>query len=106
MLNGKATIVLLTVGLVKRTFINEYFPEPKSSGGRLKVELYLSNYATKAKKKKKKKSAAGVDTSKFAKKIDLEKWKSNVDKLDIDKLKNVLNNLSNLKSKVDKLDVD
>ena len=32
--------------------------------------------------------------------------KSNVDKLDIDKLKNVPTNLSNLKSKVDKLDVD
>ena len=32
--------------------------------------------------------------------------KSNVDKLDIDKLKNVLTNLSNLTSKVDKLDVD
>ena len=27
--------------------MSEYFPETKSSGGRLKVELYLSNYATK-----------------------------------------------------------
>ena len=32
--------------------------------------------------------------------------KSDVDKLDIDKLKNVPTNLSNLKSKADKLDVD
>ena len=32
--------------------------------------------------------------------------KSNVDKLDIDKLKNVTTNLSDLKSRVDKLDVD
>ena len=32
--------------------------------------------------------------------------KSDVDKLDIDKLKNVPTNLSNLKSKTDKLDVD
>ena len=32
--------------------------------------------------------------------------KSNVDKLDIDKLKNFPTNLSSLKSKVDKLDVD
>ena len=32
--------------------------------------------------------------------------KSNVDRLDIDKLKNVLSGLSNLKSKVGKLDVD
>ena len=28
--------------------MKEYIPEPKSSGGRVKVELYLSNYATKA----------------------------------------------------------
>ena len=37
---------------------------------------------------------------------DLASLKSIVDKLDIDKLKNVPSNLSNLKSKVDKLDVD
>ena len=28
--------------------ISEYFPEPKTLGGKVKVELYLSNYATKA----------------------------------------------------------
>ena len=28
--------------------LSEYFPEQKTSGGRVKVELYLSNYATKA----------------------------------------------------------
>ena len=28
--------------------MTEYFPEPKSSGRRVKVELDLSNYATKA----------------------------------------------------------
>ena len=49
------------------------------------------------------KNAAGVDTSKFAKKVHLASWKSNVDKLDVDKL-NVLSGLSNLKSKVDKLE--
>ena len=52
------------------------------------------------------KNVTGVDTSKFAKKVDLTSLKSNVDKLDVDKLKNVPSNLSNLKSKVDKLDVD
>ena len=46
------------------------------------------------------------DTSKFAKKVDLANLKSNVDKLDIDKLKNVSTNLSNLRSKVNKLDID
>ena len=28
--------------------MSEYFSEPKSSGGRVKVELDLSNYVTKA----------------------------------------------------------
>ena len=28
--------------------MSKYFPEPKFSGGRVKVELDLSNYATKA----------------------------------------------------------
>ena len=68
----------------------------------MKVELDLSNYATKTYLK----NAAGVDTSKFAKKVDLASLKSNLHKSDIDKFNNVLSNLSNLKSKVDKLDVD
>ena len=62
--------------------MSEYFLKPKYLEGNVKVELDLFNYATKT---------------------DL---KSDVDKLDIDKLKNVLTNLSNLKSKVDKLDAD
>ena len=82
--------------------MSEYFPELTFSGGRVKLELDLSNYATKTDLK----NAAGVDTSSFAKKIDLANLKSDVDKLDIDELKNVPTNLSNLKSKVDKLDVD
>ena len=69
----------------------------------MKIELDLSNYVTKAYLK----NTTGVDTSKFAKKVGyLANLKSNVDELDIDKLKNVPNGLSNLKSKVHKLDVD
>ena len=82
--------------------MSEYFPEPESSGGIVKIELGLSNYATKADLK----NARGVDASKFAKKVDLANLKFDVDKLDIDKLKNVPTNLSNLKSKVDKFDAD
>ena len=52
------------------------------------------------------KNAIGIDTSSFAKKINLPSLKSDADKLDIDRLKNVPVNLSNLKNKVDKLDVD
>ena len=70
--------------------MSEYFPEPKSFGRRMKVKLDLSNYATKADLQ----NAAGINTSKFAEKVD------------VNKLKNVPSNLNNLKSKEDKLDVD
>ena len=60
----------------------------------------MSNYVAKSDLK----SAAGVDTSDFAKKTDLASLKSDVDKLDIDKLKNVPSNLSKLKSREDKLE--
>ena len=39
-------------------------------------------------------------------KTDLANLKSDVDKLDIDELKNTPSNLNNLKSKIDKLDID
>ena len=68
----------------------------------MKIELDLSNYATKTDLK----NATEVDTSSFAKNIDLANLKSDVDKLDIDELKHVSSGLSSLKSKADKLDVD
>ena len=53
------------------------------------------------------KNATGIDAVSFAKKVNLPSLKSNVDKLDFDKLKSVPSNFSNLKkSKVDKIDVD
>ena len=82
--------------------MSEYIPESKSLEGRLKVELDLSNYGTKADSKKE----TDFDISKFAKKIELGNLKSDTDKLDIDKLKNVLVNWSNLNSKADKFDID
>ena len=60
--------------------MSEYFPEPKSPRGRVKVELDLSNYATKADFK----NAALVDTSKNAKKVELASLIFNVNRLDID----------------------
>ena len=44
--------------------INECFPKSKSLGANVKVELDLSNYATKADFK----NVTGVDRSDFAKK--------------------------------------
>ena len=81
--------------------MSEYFPKPISLGANVTVELDLSNYAIKSDLN----SATGVDTSDFAKKTDFANLESDVDKLDIDKLKNVPNDLSNFQSKVDKLDI-
>ena len=99
MLDGKDTTICLLAGQIKKDIVEmgEYFPEPKSLGGRVKVELDLGNYAKKTFLK---------GTQKLPKKVNLAHLKSNVDKLDIDKLKNVPSNLSHLKSKADKLDVD
>ena len=57
--------------------MSRYFPEPKSVGTNIKVQLDLSNYATDVK------NATGVDISSFAKKTDFLTWKSDGYKLDI-----------------------
>ena len=62
----------------------------------MKVELDLSNYVIKADLK----NAAGVDTSKFAKKVNLVSLKSEIDKLDIDKLETAPVDLSKLRDVV------
>ena len=71
--------------------MSEYFPKPKSLGKNVKVELNLSDYATKINFK----NVIDLYKLEFTKKTDL-----------VDKLKNVPTNLSSLKCKVDKLDVD
>ena len=60
--------------------MKEYFPKPISLGENLKVELDLSNYATKTDLK----NATGVHISDFAKKTNLADLKSDVLKLNID----------------------
>ena len=61
--------------------MSEYFSESKSLGVKVKVELYLSNYATKTNLK----NLTGTDASSFAKKVDFASLKSDVKKIDIDK---------------------
>ena len=63
--------------------MSEYIQKPKSLGAIVRVELDLSNYATKTDLK----NATGVGTSSFAKTVDLASLKSDVDKLDINRLK-------------------
>ena len=63
--------------------MSQYFPKPfRSFGGNVNVKVDLSNYATKTDLK----NAAHVDTSSFALETNLARLKTQVDKLDIDKL--------------------
>ena len=59
------------------------YPLYKSSSQNIKVELDLTNYATKTDLK----NITHVDTSSYALKTNLAALKSEVDKIDIDKLK-------------------
>ena len=83
--------------------MSKYFPKPYEPFGRdINVKVDLSNYATKADIK----NVSNVDTSSFALKTNLANLKTEVDKLDIDKLKSLPKKLLNLETKVDKLDID
>ena len=66
--------------------MGEYFPKPlRSHSENIKVRVDLSNYATKADIK----NITHVDTSGFALKTNLANLKTEVDKLDTDKLKTI-----------------
>ena len=63
--------------------MSQYFPKPFTNfGGNINVKVDLSNYATKTDLK----NVTHVDTSSFALKTNLASLKTEVDKLDIDKL--------------------
>ena len=87
MLNGKDMTIHLIVGLMKKTLykMSKYFPPLRSFGGNINVKLNLSNYATKTDLQ----NITHVNTSSFALKTNLANWKTEVDKLDTDKLKTV-----------------
>ena len=92
-------IILLIAGLIKKTLykISQYFPKPyEPFGGDINVKVDLSNYATKAGIK----NITHVDTSSFALKTNLANLKTEVDKLDIDKLLPAPTDLSKLSNLV------
>ena len=73
--------------------MSQYFPKPFRSFGRnINVKVDLSNYPTKTDLK----NVTHVDTSSFAIKTNLASLKTEVDKLDIDKLIPVPVDLSKL----------
>ena len=76
--------------------MSEYFPKPQSHEENIKVKVDLSNYATKEDIK----NITHVDTSGFALKTNLSSLKTEVDKLDIDKLVPVPPDLSTLSNVV------
>ena len=78
--------------------MSQYFPKPFNShfGDSIKVEIDLYNYATKTDIK----NISHVDTSSFALKTNLSSLKTEVDKLGIDKLVPIPNDLSKLSNAV------
>ena len=76
--------------------MSTYYPSYKSSSQNIKVELDLSNYATK----KDINYITHVDVSGFASKTNLAVLKTEVDKIDVDKLKTVPVDLAKLSNVV------
>ena len=72
--------------------MSTYYPSYKSSSNNIKVKLNLTNYATKANLK----NITHTDVSSFASKTNLSALKTEVDKIDIDKLKTVPDDLVKL----------
>ena len=77
--------------------MSTYYPPNKSSSNNIKVELDLSNYATKNDLK----NITHVDVSSFASKTNLAALKTEVDKIDVDKLKAIPTDLAKLTNAVE-----
>ena len=77
-----------------------YYPPYKNSSNNVKVELDLTNYATKTDLK----NITHVDVSSYASKTNLAALKAKVDKIDLDELKTTPTDLAKL-SNVAKNDV-
>ena len=74
-----------------------YYPPYKNSSNNIKVELDLTNYATKTDLK----NITHVDVSSFASKTNLAALKTEVDKIDADKLNTVPVDLAKLTNAVE-----
>ena len=107
MSNGKVVIIHLISGLIKKIWCDflkisiykneQIFPKSFRSFGRnINVKLDLSNYATKSDIK----NISHVDTSGSALNANLANLKTEVDKLDINKLVPVTEDLSKLSDDV------
>ena len=77
--------------------MSTYYPPYKRSSNNIKVELDLSNYATKDDLK----NITHVDVSSFASKTNLAALKTEVDKIDVDKLKTTPTDLAKLTNAIE-----
>ena len=101
---GKVIVIHLIAGQIKKRhyYIKVRYYTELSKSNKVKVELDLSNYATKYGVKK----ATGVNTSVLAKKWDLAGLKSYVDELDVDKLRIFPVDLSKRRADTDKQNLE
>ena len=76
--------------------MSQYLPPYRGSGRNIKLELDLSSYATKTDLK----NVTHVDISSFASKTNLASLKTEVDKIDVRKLKTVSVDLAKLSNVV------
>ena len=76
--------------------MSAYYPPHKNSSNNIKVKLDLTNYATKDDVK----NITHVDVSSFASKTNLAALKTEVDKIDVDKLKTTPTDLAKLSNVV------
>ena len=76
--------------------MSQYYPPYRSSSNNIKVELDLANYATKTDLN----NITHVDVSSFARKTNLAALKTEVDKIDADKLKTTPADLAKLTNAV------
>ena len=72
--------------------MSTHYPPYKNNSNNIKVELYLTNYATKDDVK----NITHVGVSRYEDKINLAALKAEVDKIDVDKLKTVPDDLAKL----------
>ena len=77
--------------------MSTYYPLDKSSSSNVKVELDLTNCATKTDLK----NIMHIDVSSFASKTNLAALKTEVDKIDVDKLKTAPVDLAKLTNAVE-----
>ena len=76
--------------------MSQYFPPYNNSSENIKVELDLTNYATKTDLK----NITHTDVSSFVSKTNLAAFKTELDKIDVDKLKTVPDDLAKLSNVV------